>query len=144
MRALVQRVRLAKVTITGEVISEIGHGLLVLLGVAKTDTAADADYLAGKVRACAFSAIEHGKMNRSVTVIAGEALVVSQFTCMVTRGAGIRPFRPGRLPAERKRSTAIMETLAGFSVPVKGRCFRRGHADHARERRSVTLSWKVR
>ena len=121
MRALVQRVRLAKVTIAGEVISEIGHGLLVLLGVAKTDTPADSDYLAGKVARLRIFSDEHGKMNRSVTDIAGEVLVVSQFTLYGDTRRGNRPgFDQAALPEEAQAFyQRFKETLESFSVPVK-------------------------
>lgn len=121
MRALVQRVRLAKVSIEGEVISEIGHGLLILLGVAKTDTPGDADHLAGKVARLRIFSDDHGKMNRSVTDISGEALVVSQFTLYGDTRRGNRPgFDQAALPAQAEALyLRFIEALEGFSVPVK-------------------------
>ena len=80
MRAVVQRVSRAKVTVAGEVTGEIGLGLLVLLGVGKQDSEAAADYLADKVIGLRIFEDDGGKMNRSVADVGGAVLVVSQFT----------------------------------------------------------------
>ena len=80
MRAVVQRVSRAKVTVDGKVTGEIGPGLLVLLGVARGDSPAQADYLAAKVAGLRIFEDERGKMNRSISEIGGGVLVVSQFT----------------------------------------------------------------
>jgi len=80
MRAVTQRVTRAQVTVDGEVTAKIANGLLVLLGVAKTDTPPDADYLAGKIVGLRIFEDENGKMNLAVGDVNGSVLVVSQFT----------------------------------------------------------------
>jgi D-tyrosyl-tRNA(Tyr) deacylase len=80
MRAVVQRVTRASVTIEGEIAGEIGNGLVVLLGVARDDTREDADYLAAKIAALRIFDDAAGRMNVSVKDINGGVLIVSQFT----------------------------------------------------------------
>ena len=80
MRAVVQRVTRAKVTVGGEVTGEIGRGVLVLLGVSVRDTPADADYLAAKITKLRIFADAEGKMNLALNDVAGAVLAVSQFT----------------------------------------------------------------
>ena len=91
MRAVIQRVSSARVTVEGEITGEIGRGLLVLLGVAQTDTEADAQWLAAKIAALRIFEDEAGKMNRSVVDVAGGILVVSQFTLFASTRKGTRP-----------------------------------------------------
>jgi D-tyrosyl-tRNA(Tyr) deacylase len=91
MRAVVQRVTRASVKVEGETIGEIEGGLVVLLGVARDDTAADADYLAAKIAALRIFDDEDGIMNRSVKDIGGALLVVSQFTLYGDVRRGLRP-----------------------------------------------------
>ena len=91
MRAVVQRVTRAKVTVTNEIAGEIKQGLVVLLGVARDDAEVDADYLAAKVVAMRIFDDEAGKMNRSVKDIDGGVLVVSQFTLYGDVRRGLRP-----------------------------------------------------
>ena len=91
MRAVVQRVRRAKVTVNGEITGEIGPGLLVLLGVGTGDTRADADYLADKTVGLRIFEDPDGKMNRSVVDIGGAVLAVSQFTLYGDVRRGRRP-----------------------------------------------------
>lgn len=91
MRAVVQRVSRASVNVNGEFTGQIAEGLLVLLGVAHDDTACDANYLADKVAGLRIFEDEQGKMNRSVTDIAGAVLVVSQFTLFGDARKGKRP-----------------------------------------------------
>ena len=91
MRAVVQRVTRAKVTVTNEIAGEIKQGLVVLLGVARDDAEVDADYLAAKVVALRIFDDEAGKMNLSVKDIDGGVLVVSQFTLYGDVRRGLRP-----------------------------------------------------
>ncbi len=91
MRAVVQRVSSARVTVAGEVSGEIGLGLLVLLGIAQGDTEADAQWLAEKIVALRIFEDGAEKMNRSVTDIVGGVLVVSQFTLFASTRKGTRP-----------------------------------------------------
>jgi len=91
MRALVQRVLEAGVVISGSLHSQIGQGLLVLLGVEEADTQADASWLAQKVAQLRIFADEEGKMNRNITDVEGQILVVSQFTLHASTQRGNRP-----------------------------------------------------
>jgi D-tyrosyl-tRNA(Tyr) deacylase len=91
MRAVVQRVTRAQVTANGDLAGHIGAGLLVFLGVAKTDVKSDADYLAEKIIGLRVFEDEDGKMNRAVTEIGGAILVVSQFTLYGHVRRGKRP-----------------------------------------------------
>ena len=91
MRAVVQRVSSARVTVAGETTGEIATGLLVLLGIAQDDTAADAQWLAEKICALRIFEDTEGKMNRSVVDVAGGVLVVSQFTLCASTRKGTRP-----------------------------------------------------
>ena len=91
MRAIVQRVLQASVRIDGRVAGEIGRGVLVLLGVGRTDAEADADYLADKIVNLRIFDDTAGKMNLSLTEVGGSALVVSQFTLYGDVRRGRRP-----------------------------------------------------
>lgn len=91
MRAVVQRVSQASVTVENSLIGEIGPGFLVLLGVSSTDTEADAAYLAEKIAGLRIFEDAEGKMNRSVADIAGAILAVSQFTLYGDVRRGKRP-----------------------------------------------------
>ena len=91
MRTVIQRVTHASVTIDGNVKSEIGPGLLILLGVEGSDNSEDVDWLVKKVAALRIFDDEQGVMNRSLTDVGGEALVVSQFTLYASYKKGNRP-----------------------------------------------------
>ena len=91
MRAVVQRVSRANVTIDGEKVGAIGSGLAVLLGVGREDTEADADYVARKTAGLRIFADDEDKMNRSVLDVGGGVLVVSQFTLFGDVRKGRRP-----------------------------------------------------
>ena len=91
MRTVIQRVTHASVTIDGNVKSEIGLGLLILLGVGGSDNSEDVDWLVKKVAALRIFDDEQGVMNRSLTDVGGEALVVSQFTLYASYKKGNRP-----------------------------------------------------
>jgi len=91
MRAVVQRVTRARVTVEEQVTGEIGNGLVVLLGIAHDDTQDDADYLANKIAALRIFDDDAGRMNVSVKEIAGGLLVVSQFTLYGDVRRGLRP-----------------------------------------------------
>jgi D-tyrosyl-tRNA(Tyr) deacylase len=100
MRAVVQRVKEAKVTVGGEVKGRIGPGLLVLLGVGVGDALADADAMAEKVANLRIFADDQGQMNRSVLDAGGEMLVVSQFTLLGDARRGRRPSYIDAAPPE--------------------------------------------
>jgi len=91
MRAVVQRVTSAKVTIENHIAGEIKQGLVVLLGVARDDSEADAQYLASKITALRIFDDAEGKMNLSVKEIDGGVLVISQFTLYGDVRRGLRP-----------------------------------------------------
>ena len=105
MRAVVQRVREAAVTVDGREVGRVGPGLLVYLGVGADDTERDLDYLAGKVAGLRIFPDDGGAMNRSVIDAAGGALVVSQFTLYGDVRRGKRP-----------SFTAAMEPAAAEAV----------------------------
>ncbi len=91
MRAVVQRVKRASVTVDGELVSSIGSGLLVLLGISKTETEDDTDYIIDKIINMRIFPDNNGKMNESILSINGEILIVSQFTLYGDIRKGRRP-----------------------------------------------------
>jgi D-tyrosyl-tRNA(Tyr) deacylase len=91
MRAVVQRVKACSVTTGGAIVGQIGHGLLVLLGIAHGDTPSDGGYLSNKIANLRIFEDSHGRMNRSLLEIGGEMLVVSQFTLLGDCRKGRRP-----------------------------------------------------
>jgi D-tyrosyl-tRNA(Tyr) deacylase len=91
MRAVVQRVTRAKVTVEDQIVGEIGNGLVVLVGVTHDDTKSDADYLANKIAALRVFDDADGKMNLSINDVGGGLLVVSQFTLYGDVRRGLRP-----------------------------------------------------
>jgi D-aminoacyl-tRNA deacylase len=103
MRAVVQRVSRAKVTVNDWVNGEIGHGVLVLLGVGQGDTEADATYLAEKIVGLRIFEDADGKMNRSVVDVDGSVLAVSQFTLYGDVRKGKRPSFDGAAAPEEAR-----------------------------------------
>ena len=91
MRAVIQRVTRASVTIDGDAVGEIEHGLVVLLGIARDDTKDDADYLVPKIIALRIFDDAEGRMNVSVKDVDGGLLIVSQFTLYGDVRRGLRP-----------------------------------------------------
>jgi len=91
LKALIQRVSNADVTVDGETIGEIGHGLLVLLGVERDDSTATVNRMVDRLLAYRVFSDSDGKMNLSVTDIGGSLLVVSQFTLAADTSKGLRP-----------------------------------------------------
>lgn len=91
MRLVIQRVAHASVTIDGQVKSAIGRGLLILVGVCSDDTSEDVAWLVRKTAALRIFEDDNGVMNRPITDIGGEALVISQFTLMASYKKGNRP-----------------------------------------------------
>jgi D-aminoacyl-tRNA deacylase len=104
MRVVIQRVSRARVVVDGRTTGEIASGLVVLLGVAKYDTHADADYLADKVTGLRIFPDDAGKMNRSVLETGGSLLIVSQFTLYGDCRRGRRPGFDLAAPAGEARA----------------------------------------
>jgi D-tyrosyl-tRNA(Tyr) deacylase len=110
LKALVQRVRKASVSVGGEVVGKIGQGLVVLVGVAKGDTERDALYLADKIINLRIFADEASKFNLSALETEGEILIISQFTLLADTRKGRRPSFEEAAPPEQA------ETLVSFFV----------------------------
>ena len=110
MRTIVQRVSSASVSIEGEVVGQIGGGMLLLLGITPEDTQADADWLVGKVSRLRIFDDANGVMNLSIMDAGGEALVVSQFTLMASYRKGNRHPRARRAP-RAAHSSRLLYTL---------------------------------
>ena len=110
MRAVVQRVASARVTVAGRVVGEIGRGLLVFVGVGQADGLSDVAYIAGKVREVRVFEDDTGKMNRSLADVGGSVLVISQFTLYGDCRRGRRPsFDAAAAPDEAR---ALYDDLA--------------------------------
>lgn len=103
MRAVIQRVSRAKVTVNGQITGEIQHGLLVLLGVGTEDTRNEADYLAEKIIGLRIFEDPDGKMNLPVSDAGGALLVVSQFTLYGDARRGKRPSFDAAAPPQPAR-----------------------------------------
>jgi D-tyrosyl-tRNA(Tyr) deacylase len=120
MRAVVQRVSAAQVTVEGEVVGEIGAGLCVLLGVARDDAEANAERLAGRVARLRIFENEDGRFDKSLLDTGGAALVVSQFTLIADTEKGNRPSFSGAAPPERAEPLyeAFCAALRALGVEV--------------------------
>ena len=121
MRAIIQRVTRARVTVTSRVAGEIQTGVLILLGVGRADTPESAEYLAEKIANLRIFADDAGKMNRSLVEIGGSALVVSQFTLYGDTRGGRRPsYIQAASPEEANRLyEEFVRCLRSFGVPVE-------------------------
>ena len=120
MIALIQRVTQAKVEVGGEVVGQIGKGLLVLLGVEKDDDRAKADKLAEKVLNYRVFSDADDKMNLNVQQVAGEVLVVSQFTLVADTQKGLRPsFSKGATPSLANELYEYFAQKCGEKVKVE-------------------------
>jgi len=121
MRAVLQRVSRASVTVDDEEIASIGPGLLILICAVKGDEGTQADYLAGKIAKLRIFADSEGKTNLSIKDVGGKALVVSQFTLAADWRKGNRPgFSRAAAPDEGERLyRRFCDSLADQGVPVK-------------------------
>jgi D-tyrosyl-tRNA(Tyr) deacylase len=121
MRAVVQRVSRAQVTVGEETVGEIGRGLLVLLGVTHADTEVDADYLADKIAGLRIFEDENGKMNLDAASVGGGVLVVSQFTLYGDVRRGKRPSFDAAAPPEHARQLYeyFVERIRAAGLPCQ-------------------------
>jgi D-tyrosyl-tRNA(Tyr) deacylase len=120
MRAVIQRVDSASVFVEGELVSSIGKGLLVLLGVEKGDSEKDVDYVVDKIVNLRIFEDESGKMNLSVRDIGGEVLLVSQFTLLASTKRGRRPdFTMAAPPEEAERLFSLAVSSFQNHIPTK-------------------------
>jgi D-tyrosyl-tRNA(Tyr) deacylase len=103
MRAVVQRVSRAEVSVGGKSLGRIGPGFAVLLGVARDDTEADAEFIADRILGLRVFADDAGKMNLALGATGGELLVISQFTLLADTGGGRRPSFIKAAPPELAR-----------------------------------------
>ena len=126
MRALVQRVRYARVKVAGETVGEIGAGLLILLGVGLEDTAKEAAFVADKCANLRIFEDDAGKMNRSLLDTGGSALVISQFTLYGDASHGRRPSFSAAAPPEpaERLYLEFVELMKNAGVPVETGRFR--------------------
>jgi D-aminoacyl-tRNA deacylase len=141
MRAVVQRVRSARVEVDGAVIGAIDRGLLVYLGAGKGDEASDRVYVLGKVLGLRIFENDEGKMDKSVVDVGGALLVVSQFTLYGDVRKGRRPSFEGALPpeeAEREYDAFIAEARSAGIVVATGR-FRASMQVHSVNDGPVTI-----
>jgi D-tyrosyl-tRNA(Tyr) deacylase len=120
MRAVVQRVREARVTVAGERVAEMGEGLVALVGVARGDVPADALALAEKLIHLRVFEDADGRMNRSLLETGGTLCVVSQFTLLGDAREGRRPSWAGAAPAEEAEPLveAVANRVRAAGVPV--------------------------
>jgi D-tyrosyl-tRNA(Tyr) deacylase len=121
MRAVVQRVRDASVSVGDDVVASIGPGIVVLLGIAVGDTAVDVEQLAGKVARLRIFENEEARFDRSLLDVHGEALVVSQFTLIADTRKGNRPSFTGAAPPELAQPLyeRFCEQLAATGISVR-------------------------
>src|SRR5437899_7510398 len=126
MRAVVQRVSRASVAVEGKITGEIGRGFLVLLGVAKSDTAADADYLAEKISGLRIFEDSGGKMNLALADVQGAVLAVSQFTLLGDVRRGKRPSFDSAAAPEKARVLyeVFVQHLRSAGLPCETGRFR--------------------
>jgi D-aminoacyl-tRNA deacylase len=126
MKAVIQRVKESSVCVENRLISRIGPGLLVLLGVADDDDATDADYLADKIVHLRIFEDDDGKMNRSMLETRGEMMVVSQFTLFADCRKGRRPSFVSAAPPDKAEAMYhnFISQVSDRGVPVKFGIFR--------------------
>lgn len=125
MRAVIQRVKSASVKVDDELVSEIGAGLLIFLGVAHNDTEVELDYIANKVANLRIFEDEDGKMNLSLLDIDGSALVVSQFTLYGDCRKGRRPsfINAARPEVANELYEQFISLLKEQNIPTEGGTF---------------------
>jgi len=127
MRAVVQRVSRARVTVGNDAVGDIGRGLLVLLGVGHEDSEADAEYLADKIIGLRVFEDDNGKMNKAVGEAEGRVLAVSQFTLYGDVRRGKRPSFDAAAPPQKARALYeyFVERIRAAGLGWKPASFRR-------------------
>ena len=122
MRVLLQRVKRASVSVEGNVVGEISHGVVLLVGVGPLDTEEDAIYLADKCAHLRIFEDDEGRMNDSLLDVRGEALVISQFTLYGDCRKGRRPSFTKAAPPERAEVLyeTVKESLSEHGIKVQG------------------------
>jgi D-tyrosyl-tRNA(Tyr) deacylase len=125
MRAVLQRVSQASVTVDDRVVGQIGRGLLVLVGVEQGDGPADVTYLASKIAEARVFPDDSGRMNRSVQEVGGSVLVVSQFTLLGDLRKGRRPAFDAAERPDTARATyeSLINELKKFGLPIEAGVF---------------------
>ena len=125
MRALIQRVKTGKVTVEGQTVAEIAHGLVILLGIGRGDTPEQARFLAGKIASLRIFEDNEGKFNRSILEMGGAAIVVSQFTLYADTRKGRRPSFTAAAPPDV--AAPLVDKFANFlreqGVPTQNGVF---------------------
>lgn len=124
MKVLLQRVSRAKVTVEGRVVGDIGHGLLLLVGIAKGDTDEQLSWIARKVGSLRVFADEQGKMNRSVQETGGSILAISQFTLYADTAKGNRPSYISA--AQPEKASALYDRFCEMLAQQLGRPVAKG------------------
>jgi D-tyrosyl-tRNA(Tyr) deacylase len=146
MRSVIQRVRRASVTVDGEMVAEIGPGMLILAAVEKGDRETDIDDAARKIRELRIFGDEAGKMNRDLRAISGSILAVSQFTLAGSIARGRRPSFDGA--EEPERAGILFERfvveLAATGIPVRTGRFREMMIVSLENDGPVTFVWDGR
>jgi len=125
MRALLQRVTHASVTVNNEIVGQIGPGLLILLGIGQQDGEAQVKMLTDKIVNLRIFGDDEGKMNRSILDIGGQVLVVSQFTLYADIRKGRRPSFIGAAPPALAEPLVerFKEAIMAYDIPVAGGIF---------------------
>ncbi len=121
MKALIQRVTKAAVTVDGEVVGKIGQGFVVLIGIANEDSEKDIDYLVDKIAQLRIFSDADGKFNISALEIGGEMLVISQFTLLADTRKGRRPSFIGAAPPQQAEHlfNLFVERLRNTGIKVE-------------------------
>ncbi len=125
MKAVVQRVTKASVSVDNEVVGKIGPGLAVLIGIANEDTQRDIDYLVDKIAQLRIFSDEEGKFNISALETGGEMLLISQFTLLADTTKGRRPSFTGAAPPQQAELlfTTFVECMKRTGLKVETGCF---------------------
>jgi D-tyrosyl-tRNA(Tyr) deacylase len=121
MRCVLQRVTSASVSVDGQIVGQIGRGIVVFVGIAEGDGSADIDYVASKIRDLRMFGDDHGRMNRSIAETGGAVLIVSQFTLLADARKGRRPGLDAAAPPDAARPLYenLIACLRAMELPVE-------------------------